>query len=123
MGEKKPFTCQNPACKTIFTTPLKTLNLQENPADPYYACPFCLTKIDEVPLPIGEHPTEKLPEKVGKRETFTKKRSIKTGEEPSSCGFHLGYLSERAEKSQIPDDCLVCKSIVECMLKRMQEEK
>ena len=46
MGEKKTFTCQNPSCKITFTTPLKTINLQENPTEPYYACPFCLTKIE-----------------------------------------------------------------------------
>jgi hypothetical protein len=120
MGEKKSFTCRNPNCKTIFTAPLKTLNLLENPAEPYYACPFCLTKIEEAPLPITNKPPEKLTEK---RELNSKHKPDKSGEMPWSCSLHLGYLSERAQNTPIPDDCLLCKSIVECMLKRMQEEQ
>jgi hypothetical protein len=123
MGEKKPFICQNPSCKTVFTAPLKTLNLQENPTEPYYACPFCLTRIEEVPLSIDEQPTQKPSEKKEKQENHTKHASNKNGEKPSSCGFHLGYLSERPQNTPIPDDCLVCKSIVECMLKRMREDQ
>jgi hypothetical protein len=119
MGEKKPFTCQNPSCKNTFGAPLKTLNLQEKPTEPYYACPFCLTKIEEAPLPIAQQLPERI---VEKHELHTKQTSKIRGEKPSSCGLHLGFLSERAQNTPIPDDCLVCKSIVECMLKRMREE-
>ncbi len=45
-------------------------------------------------------------------------------EEPitsSECPHHLGYLSERSSKGQIPDECIMCKDIVACMLKKMKE--
>jgi len=117
MGEKKTFTCQNPSCKRTFTTPLKTLNLQENPSELYFACPVCLTKIDELTSKIQE--TQTLKPQL--KESPQKQSAAKKGEKPSSCGFHLGYLSERGQKEQIPDDCLVCPKIVDCMLKRMNE--
>jgi DNA-directed RNA polymerase subunit RPC12/RpoP len=46
MGEKKSYTCPNAACKKTFSAPLKTLDLQMNPSEPYYACPVCLTRIE-----------------------------------------------------------------------------
>jgi hypothetical protein len=41
-------------------------------------------------------------------------------EKPSECRYHLGYLSERTAKEQIPDDCMMCKDIVDCMLRKMK---
>ncbi|MCW3983710.1 MAG: hypothetical protein NWE96_06910 [Candidatus Bathyarchaeota archaeon] len=118
MGEKKQFTCQNPSCKTTFTTPLKTLNLQENPSEPYFACPFCLTKVEELAVVKNrEPPAKNEDEEVIAPKQESKKHSQKNG----TCRFHVGYLSERTNKEQIPDDCLVCKDIVDCMLKKMQE--
>jgi hypothetical protein len=48
-------------------------------------------------------------------------KRVKNSEKPTGCQYHPGYLSERSSKQQIPDDCLVCKDIVECMLKKMRE--
>ena len=53
------FTCPNPACGKTFTTPLKTLNLQQDSAQPYAACPFCLTKITEAQTEDGLYNPEK----------------------------------------------------------------
>ena len=123
MGGKKPFICQNPACKTTFSTPLKTLNLKETPAELYYACPNCLIKIEDSSLEIQENPKEKPAPKPSATEPQTKQNVAENSGNPQSCRFHLGYLSRRAPKEQIPDDCLVCRNIVECMLNKMQEEQ
>jgi hypothetical protein len=48
-------------------------------------------------------------------------KHIENSEKPAACQYHLGYLSERSSKQQIPDDCLVCKDSVECMLRKMRE--
>ena len=45
-------------------------------------------------------------------------KMAKSSVTPASCQYHLGYLSERSSKEQFPDDCLVCKNIVECMQKK-----
>ncbi len=117
-------TCQNPSCKKSFTTPLKTLNLQENPTEPYFACPFCLTKIktsEETQKATNKSEVIKV-EKIQPEENQAEtKEKSKNTEKSSGCNYHLGYLSERSSKEQIPDECLVCKDIVECMLRKMRE--
>jgi|WetSurMetagenome_2_1015567.scaffolds.fasta_scaffold359651_2 hypothetical protein len=103
-------TCQNGACKKIFKAPLRTLNIQVSPTETYDACPYCLTKI-------------KVPEKNIEYETF---ENLKVGQKPLKiedsvkCHFHPGYLSERTSKENIPEECLVCKDILDCMLRKMR---
>ncbi|MCW4007886.1 MAG: hypothetical protein NWF09_04245 [Candidatus Bathyarchaeota archaeon] len=43
---------------------------------------------------------------------------VETCQKPSGCSYYLGYLSERSSKDKIPDECMMCKDIVECMLKK-----
>lgn len=117
MGDKKDFTCPNRACSKVFTAPIKTLNLQENPSEPYYACPFCLTKIDRSELGKQELHIEI---RSSPKPLEEKHKSSHVQEKPASCAYHLGYLSERGQK-EIPEDCLVCRDIVSCMLKKMRE--
>jgi hypothetical protein len=113
--ETSVHTCPNPTCGKTFKNPLKALNLQRN-TEPYSACPYCLTKIEETPAPIFIRTNEDTFE-----ETLDVEAKGKTKlESPSACRFHVGYLSERAQKEQIPDDCLVCKDIVDCMLRKMR---
>jgi hypothetical protein len=117
-GGKKVFTCQNPSCKKSFTAPLKTVNLQQTPTEPYNACPYCLTKIkiNEIPAEIQ---VEKAQQPKGNH--FETKEKLKNKDKSATCNYHPGYLSERNSKEQIPDECLVCKDIVECMLRKMRE--
>ncbi len=113
------FTCPNPSCKKVFSAPLKTINLQQDSTDPYDACPYCLTRMTEDPIKIEDRheksPVEQAPLAENKGAT-----NAKDNDKPPACHKHLGYLSERAQKEQIPDDCLVCKDIVECMLRKMR---
>jgi hypothetical protein len=114
VGKNKAFTCQNPNCKKTFTTPLKTLNLQQKPTEPYFSCPYCLTQIENEQTQEKE---EKLEETVTQTENDQVERA-KSSVTPAACQYHLGYLNERSSKEQFPDDCLVCKDIVECMQKK-----
>jgi hypothetical protein len=117
MGEKKAFTCQNPSCKKRFIAPLKTVNLQQLPTEPYNACPYCLTLIK-----IAEKPAEIQHEKTQPKENQVEatEKLLKNKDKPATCHYHSGYLSERTSKEQIPDECLICKDIVECMLRKMR---
>jgi hypothetical protein len=111
----KTVTCPNPACRKTFTSPLKTLNLQQDPAQTYAACPFCLTKITEVQIEASNKPRKAQVETILSKEKPTRSR-----EKPSACQHHLGYLSEREKNQQIPDECIICQDIVECMLRKMR---
>jgi len=39
----------------------------------------------------------------------------------AKCAYHLGFLSERSGKEKIPEECIVCKNIVKCMLKSSRD--
>jgi hypothetical protein len=111
MRKKRTYNCPNPSCKKTFEKPLKTLNLQQALAEPYYACPYCLTEIIEEEIEI-----ENKPEKAQVEKSFTKERPIKNKEKPISCQHHFGYLGERENREQFPDECMICTQIVDCML-------
>ncbi len=93
------------------------MNLKQDAEVAYDACPYCLTEItldNDITL-AGDEPKET---EAGEKE-YTEER-VETPEKPSECGYHLGYLSERSSKEKIPDECMMCKDIVECMLKKMK---
>jgi hypothetical protein len=87
------FTCPNVACGRTFTTPLKAVNIQLSSETVYDACPYCLTKM-----------------------TCNERIDAAPFEDSYECKYHLGYLRERKEKTEVPDRCLVCKDMVVCML-------
>lgn len=111
------FTCPNVSCGKVFTKPLRALNLQQDSEGSYDACPYCLTEItldDDLTVSCDEPKETEAEEKE-----YTEERA-EIPENPSECGYHLGYLSERSPKEKIPDECMMCKDIVECMLKKMK---
>ena len=73
---------------------------------------------------IGEPEPEIVEENTSKQtqneQPSLNEKPIKNKEKPTGCRYHLGYLSEREQNQQIPDDCIVCKNIVECMLRKMR---
>jgi len=53
-------------------------------------------------------------------------KSLPTEKKPSQprskvqeCAHHFGYLSQRSKKEKIPEECMVCENIVQCMLKNV----
>jgi hypothetical protein len=38
-----------------------------------------------------------------------------TPENSSGCNHHIGYLATRESKASIPDECMTCKDLIECM--------
>jgi hypothetical protein len=118
MGEKKAYTCPNVACQKTFSVPLKTLDVQTNPSEPFYACPVCLTKIETQ----EQAKMDKTVHQAAAKPVETPHKQSSKGDKPAGCQFHLGYLSTRGKK-EIPDGCLTCRDIVECMLNKMRTEQ
>ena len=108
---KRTFTCPNPSCKKVFNTPLKVSNVNLDSAEPYVACPYCLTKITEAQIETHNKPEKVYVEKIRPEDKPNRNKEI-----PPSCNYHLGHLSEQKHKEQIPDECIVCRDIIECML-------
>ncbi len=111
--EKPTITCSNKACNKVFDKPLKTINLQHNPNIFHDACPYCLEEI-----PLTETKIEKQSENTVTPETeFEDEKLVKTQEKPSNCKYHFGYLTAKERKQQIPDECMVCPEVIDCMIK------
>lgn len=107
------------------------MNLQQDTGGPYDACPYCLTEItvaDEPAIKFDE-PEILEPESFESEETSVEteveeaapvEEKTSVPEAPSECAHYLGYLSEKASSDKIPDECMMCKDIVTCMLKKMK---
>jgi hypothetical protein len=122
------FTCPNASCGKVFSKPLKALNLQQDPDGPFDACPYCLTEInvEDTPAVAPDEPEtfeeEETEAEIEVEETASpEEKHVDIPEAPSECRHHIGYLSEKSSKEQIPDECMMCKDIVKCMLKKMKE--
>jgi predicted amidophosphoribosyltransferase len=101
------------ACGKIFTNPVKVSNIKIS-AVPYDACPYCLTEIKN---------TETICKQVAKENIHNSEAQSQNAvyeKSQSACKKHFGYLGERDADVKIPDDCLTCKDIVQCMLKKTQ---
>ena len=114
-------------------------NFSTTPAEHYYACPHCFIKLDEdvendeditqkSALGPPVHPSlEKVLDVIStqpqreKEEEKKEEPPVKPPEKeergPSGCPHHFGYLASRAKDAPIPQECLICLKIVECMLK------
>ncbi|MEM1565854.1 MAG: hypothetical protein QXG11_03240 [Candidatus Bathyarchaeia archaeon] len=115
--EGQNYICPNPVCGKTFTKPLKVENLSSGTVTAYEACPYCLTEIT-VEAPIKRKETVEEDVKL-EPETALEKKTVfqQPPTEVSNCKHYFGYLSERSSRDGLPEECMVCPSIVQCMLK------
>ncbi|MCW4022989.1 MAG: hypothetical protein ACOWW1_04740 [archaeon] len=72
------------------------------------------TKIEEIqekPTFTREKPEDKKPEKSKKKDDKSSDKDKKSG-----CPEHFGYLANRPSDVAIPQACLTCPKMVDCML-------
>ena len=98
------------ACGEDFEQPLLAMVFSDSLVEEYYACPKCLSKVasvgrkavqvdeaeDEVEEPLAAKAADVVGEAVG-------------------CSHHLGYLKHRAKNEPIPEECLTCSKMIDCM--------
>jgi len=90
----------------------------------YEACPYCLTEITvekEVLISALEPKIPAEENKVGGKPLTEEKREIQASPEKTECKHYFGYLSKRSSKEGVPEECIVCEKIVQCMLKTITE--
>jgi hypothetical protein len=115
-------------------------NLSTTPAEQYHACPHCFIKLDAdaekdenlsqeaMPSPPVHPGLEKVlgvisaqPRKEEEEKKKEEEPPVEPPEKekkgPSGCSHHFGYLASRPRDSPIPQECLTCPKIVDCMLK------
>ncbi len=118
-AENQSITCPNPSCGKAFASPIKAENLGSKKVEVYDACPYCLTEIiaEETSLIMEEKQKSKAKE-MEIEEPSISLTPEKSTEKPS-CKHSFGYLSQRSSKEKIPEECMTCEKIVQCMLKKV----
>ncbi len=130
-------SCPNPKCENKFENLIIVHDKSQIPSASYYACPYCLMKLDPIATEIlkkEEISIEEKAEKKGKiastdlekEEISIEEKAEKKGkiasthrekEIPQGCPQYFGYLSVRPKDAIISQECLVCQKIVDCTMK------
>jgi hypothetical protein len=100
------FRCNG--CHETFQRPLLATDSSSGRIHVYYACPRCLSKVDDVKERKGER-------EKAESSSLEKNRKIVGEREGVGCNHFLGYLRKRPKNSAIPDECLVCERMIECL--------
>lgn len=103
--------CPNEKCGKIVPNPLKLTDLSQDPAGTYFACPYCLSRLD-----ITTVERKISPKAPTKKPASPKKVSSEKIKGPEKCPHYLGYLKERPKGTTIPNECLTCPEAVKCLL-------
>lgn len=116
MGES-PHVCGYERCGRAFDTPVWLTDLSRKPQETYYACPYCFSKMDEVDGEIDDHlhGGYELPGKDAARKGVKSSTHHRDVESIADCPHSLGHLKSRGKSEGIPDGCLTCPKILQCM--------
>ena len=117
---KSKLTCSNSSCGLVFSKPIRVKNLCED-SEVYDACPRCFTAIDEAgSAPVIEARASSTVDAREEKAVRDVEDKVKEPVTSAKCTHRFGYLSERPKSEKIiPDECVMCESIVKCMLKRV----
>ncbi len=97
-------------CKAEFQEPvIATISSSDNPQT-YYACPRCLTKVHNY--------EDQKNKETGKEKPIVNdvKKGITETEEDIECKHYFGYLKKRPKSTSVPEECLTCSKMIECLL-------
>ena len=116
--------CGYERCGKSFAAPVRLTDLSHKPrSETYYACPYCFSKMEET---NSDESTELKLVQSGDYEIAAKplNRGVGAGalkdagkDAPVvSCPHHVGYLKTRSKSEAVPDSCLTCPKILQCMV-------
>jgi len=103
------FRCNG--CKGTFQKPILATVSSHGSVQTYHACPRCLSKIRDVKYDKNEESKE-TPVSVKN----VKKVVAAKHEESVKCKYFLGYLKKRSRDMPIPEECLICDKMIECLV-------
>jgi hypothetical protein len=114
-------SCPNPKCEKKFENLIIVHDSSHMPSDSYYACPYCLMKLDPIATQILKKDEISIEEKVEKKTEIANTHPEK--EIPKGCPQYFGYLYVRPRDDIIPQECLMCQKILDCTLKNENVDK
>ena len=98
-------TCDG--CGKSFSKPILATVSSSGHVQTYQACPHCMTKVRSVIHPKGENI---------KAAILSKAQSTQTAPGlEGKCGHFFGYLNKRTKGTPVPEHCLTCEQMVECL--------
>ena len=97
--------CPYKGCGKSFEKPTVLTDSSTMPRENYYACPYCMSKIDIVvdDMKVVEVKPTEYP---------------KVFESPAKCARYVGFLNAMPDDTAIPDECLVCPKVLQCSVRR-----
>jgi len=108
LSEDDSFRCNE--CGNAFRKPLLATVSASGNVQTYYACPRCMTKVRDVKTPkTPPAEVKQAPAEQPKKRTVEHDAEVK-------CTRFFGYLKKRGKDTPVPEDCLTCSRMVECLL-------
>jgi DNA-directed RNA polymerase subunit RPC12/RpoP len=98
-------------CGEKFETALLAMVSSGYLTEEYSACPKCLSKVKGIERQKSVEVYEADEENKESLEMEVEDKM----EEIVDCTHHLGYLMRRPKSTPIPDECLTCMKMIECM--------
>ncbi|MEM2969507.1 MAG: hypothetical protein QXR63_01065 [Candidatus Bathyarchaeia archaeon] len=105
LHREEKLRCPYKGCEKTFDKPALLTDTSMIPRQTYYACPYCMSKIDiivEKMKIVGVKPTE----------------YPKVFDSPAKCAHYFGFLNSIPKEMSIPDECLVCPKVLQCAAKK-----
>jgi len=121
------FTCSNPNCGRVYANPIIVQDLNSKNEFSYTACPYCLTEVETEKASKVRKTRRKQKKKearkqgkIEEKKAHSKKSEIAQhlSTQKDECPKYFGYLSQRSRKKEIPEECITCKKIVQCMFEK-----
>jgi DNA-directed RNA polymerase subunit RPC12/RpoP len=105
-------THENSRCGTCgeeFKAPLLAMLSSGTLIEEYYACPKCLSK-------VGSYERNKVEVEEAEEEEESPEMEVEEQmEDAVICMHHLGYLKRRSKNTPVPEECLTCSKMIDCM--------
>jgi len=83
----------------------------------YIACPKCLSKMQRTEMQEDPESDELATnESAGPINMEHEKYQKEESTEDSTCPYQFGYLRKHQRNLPIPEECLICKKMIECRI-------
>ncbi len=124
MSPKQAIGCSCSVCGRSFTEPIELTIVQaDGSLETYDACPHCFSRVslEDRRVEGTETPSDEFEKRPGEAPLSVPKKGPKGRAKdtdkikPAGCAHFLGYLKTRPKDAPIPDECLTCASIMQCM--------
>jgi len=102
-------------CGEEFENPLLAMVFADSLVEEYYACPKCLSKVASIREKNVKVSEINEAEVEGLVEAPAALKFESSEGEAAGCVHHLGYLKNRPKNTPIPEECLTCSKMIDCM--------